>query len=25
MHSMNMGDRGEGGLPINRKRSIHSL
>lgn len=25
MHSMNMGDRGDGGLPINRKRSIHSL
>lgn len=25
MHSMNMGDRGDGGLPMNRKRSIHSL
>lgn len=25
MHSMNMGDRGDSGLPINRKRSIHSL
>lgn len=25
MHSMAVGERGEGGLPINRKRSIHSL
>lgn len=25
MHSMTVGERGEGGLPINRKRSIHSL
>jgi hypothetical protein len=25
MHSMGVGERSEGGLPINRKRSIHSL
>ena len=25
MHSLTAGERGEGGLPINRKRSIHSL
>lgn len=25
MHSINVGERGDGGLPINRKRSIHSL
>lgn len=25
MHSMGVSERGEGGLPINRKRSIHSL
>lgn len=25
MHSMSMGERGDGSLPINRKRSIHSL
>lgn len=25
MHSISMGDRGDGSLPINRKRSIHSL
>lgn len=25
MHSMNIGERGDGSLPMNRKRSIHSL
>jgi hypothetical protein len=25
MHAMGVGERGDGGLPINRKRSIHSL